>query len=76
MLSSPIMKLYFKEEINMKKFSFGLLGLCVLIGSYFGSTFGIAIAFCAFMVIEGAFEEFRKGQIRKANEEKEVRQNA
>ena len=74
--SPPIMKLYLKEEITMKKFSFGLLGLCVLVGSHFGSVYGIAIAFCAFMVVDGLFEELRKGQARKANEEKEVKQNA
>jgi len=65
-----------KEEICMKKFSFGLLGLCVLVGSHFGSMMGIAIAICAFMAIDGLFEEFRKNQTRKANEKEEVKQNA
>ena len=61
----------------MKKFSFGLLGLCVLVGSYFGSVMGIAIAICAFMVIDGLFEEVTKRKnSEKDIEKKEVKQHA
>ena len=41
----------------MKKFEFGLFALCALIGGYYGSLFGIAIAICAFMTIDGLVEE-------------------
>ena len=44
----------------MKKFEFGLLALCVLIGGYFGSMFGIAIAVCAFMTLDGLADEIIK----------------
>jgi uncharacterized membrane protein len=70
------MKYILKEEIGMKKFEFGLLTLCVLVGGYFGSVMGIAIAMAVYMVVSGLFEELRKNQVRKANEEKEVKQNA
>lgn len=50
----------------MKKFEFGLFALCVLIGGYLGSMFGIAIAICAFMTIDGLVEELLKqSKIRK-----------
>ena len=41
----------------MKKIELGLFALCVLVGSYFGSVFGIAVAICAFMTIDGLIEE-------------------
>ena len=50
----------------MKKFEFGLFALCALIGGYVGSLFGVAIAICAFMTIDGLFEElFRHSQTKK-----------
>jgi hypothetical protein len=42
----------------MKKFEFGLFALCVLAGNYFGSLFGMAIAICVFMAVDGLIEEF------------------
>jgi len=50
----------------MKKFEFGLFALCTLVGGYFGSLFGIAIAICAFMTIDGLVEEFI-GKARNKN---------
>ena len=44
----------------MKKFEFGLFAMCVLVGGYVGSLFGIAIAICAFMTVDGLVEEIRK----------------
>ena len=44
----------------MKKIELGLFALCVLVGSYFGSMFGIAIAICAFMTVDGLIEEIIK----------------
>lgn len=44
----------------MKKFEFGLFAMCVLVGSYFGSLFGIAVAVCAFMTVDGLVEEVVK----------------
>ena len=44
----------------MKRFEFGLLALCLLLGNYFGSMFGIAIAVCGFMIADGLLEEFVK----------------
>ena len=44
----------------MKKIELGLFALCVLVGSYFGSMFGIAIAVCAFMTLDGLFDEIIK----------------
>lgn len=49
----------------MKKIELGLFALCVLVGSYFGSIFGIAVAICAFMTIDGLIEEIIKNP-RKA----------
>ena len=60
----------------MKKFEFGLLTLCVLVGGYFGSVMGIAIAMAAYMVVSGLFEELRKNRTQKENGKKEVEQNA
>lgn len=42
----------------MKKFEFGLFALCALAGGYFGSLFGMAIAICVFMAVDGLIEEF------------------
>lgn len=44
----------------MKKFEFGLFALCVLIGGQLGSMFGIAVAICAFMTLDGIVEEVLK----------------
>lgn len=58
----------------MKKFEFGLFALCALIGGYFGSIFGIAIAVCAFMTLDGFIEEFigksrnKNVQLRKGDD--------
>ena len=41
----------------MKKFSFGLFGLAVLLGNQLGSMFGVAIALCVWMVADGLIEE-------------------
>lgn len=46
----------------MKKFSFGLLALCVLIGGYFGSIFGVALAICVCLTLDGLIEELQKGK--------------
>lgn len=51
----------------MKKFEFGLFALCVLAGGYYGSMFGIAIAICVFMTIDGLVDELVK-RPRKKNE--------
>ena len=59
----------------MKKLEFGLLILCVLVGSYFGSIFGIAIAFAVYMVITGVIEETSK-QRRENNDKKGGKVNA
>lgn len=57
----------------MKKIELGLFALCVLVGSYFGSMFGIAIAICAFMTIDGLIEEFIKKPRKGKREETEVK---
>jgi hypothetical protein len=67
------MRTYFKEELKMKKIELGLFALCVLVGSYFGSMFGIAIAVCAFMTIDGLIEEFIKKPRKGKREETEVK---
>lgn len=41
----------------MRKFECGLLALCMLIGSYVGSMFGIGIAICTYMILSGLIEE-------------------
>ena len=41
----------------MKKFSFGLFGLVVLLGNQLGSMFGVAIALCVWMIVDGLMEE-------------------
>lgn len=43
----------------MKKLSFGLFGLSLIIGNHFGSMLGIAVAICVFMIIDGLIEEIR-----------------
>ena len=58
----------------MKKFEFGMFALCVLIGSYFGSLFGIAVAVCAFMTVDGLVEEVVKNSKKKEKvERKEIK---
>ena len=49
----------------MKKFEFGLFALCALVGGYVGSLFGIAVAVCIFMTVDGLVEEFIKNSKAK-----------
>ena len=49
----------------MKKFSFGILALCVLIGGYFGSIFGVAIAIGVCLTLDGLVEELQKNKSSK-----------
>ena len=51
----------------MRKFSFGLFGLLILLGNQLGSMFGIAIALCVWMIVDGLIEE---GQKRLKNKPK------
>jgi hypothetical protein len=44
----------------MRKFSFGAFGLFILLGNQLGSMFGIAIAICVWMILDGLIEEFQK----------------
>ena len=63
----------------MKKNEFGLLALCVLIGSKIGSIYGTAIAICGYMAITGVIEELTQYKKRKKLVEfgkKEDRKNA
>ncbi len=60
----------------MKKFEFGMFALCVLIGGYFGSVFGTAIAIAVCMTVSGIVEELRKDKSPKVNEKKEVKAHA
>lgn len=55
----------------MRKFSFGLFGLLVLLGGQLGSMFGMAVAICIFMILDGLIEEIQKRQkaIKKKKEE-------
>lgn len=55
----------------MKKFEFGLFALCALVGGYFGSLFGIAIAICAFMTVDGLIEEIKHPRGKREIEKKE-----
>ena len=58
----------------MKKFEFGLFAMCVLVGSYYGSLFGVAVAVCAFMAVDGLVEEIVKNSKAKNKiAEKEVK---
>ena len=57
----------------MNKLSFGLFGLLVLLGNQLGSMFGMAVAICIFMIVDGLLEELRKRPrkvILKKKEEK------
>jgi hypothetical protein len=54
----------------MKKFEFGLFALCVLVGGYIGSLFGMAVAVCAFMTVDGLIDEFIKRNRQKHKDEK------
>ena len=56
----------------MKKFEFGLFALCVLVGNYFGSLFGIAVAICVFMTVDGLIEEIiKQNHLKNKSEKKE-----
>lgn len=55
----------------MKKFSFGLFVLVLLIANQLGSMLGVAIALCIWMMADGLVEEFVKHQKNKPNK-KEV----
>ncbi len=57
----------------MKKLSFGLFGLFVLLGDQLGSTFGMAVAICSWMVLDGLIDEIRtrpKKNIKTKKEDK------
>ena len=41
----------------MRKFTIGLFGLAILLGNQLGSMFGIAVAICIFMMLDGILEE-------------------
>lgn len=63
----------------MKKFEIGLFALCVLVGNYYGSMFGMAVAVCVFMTIDGLIEEIGKNfrsKIKTKNLNKEEKVNA
>lgn len=52
----------------MKKFSFGLFGLAMLLGNQLGSMLGMAIALCVWMVVDGLIEEIQKNRQNKIQE--------
>lgn len=49
----------------MKKFSFGIMALAVLIGGYFGSIFGVAIAIGICLTLDGLVEELQRNKSTK-----------
>ena len=55
----------------MRKLSFGLFGLFVLLGDQLGSTFGMAVAICSWMVLDGVIEEIRKTPRKNIKTKKE-----
>ena len=59
------MKYYILKEDFMKKFSFGLFVLVLLIANQLGSMLGVAIALCVWMMTDGLIEEFVKRQKNK-----------
>ena len=57
----------------MRKFEFGLMALCVLVGCYYGSLFGMAVAICVCMIVAGLVEmAMTKLRQRYNNRKKEV----
>ena len=61
----------------MKKFEFGLFALCVLAGNYYGSMFGMAVAVCVFMTVDGLLEEVMKNlRTKTKSSKKEDKVNA
>ena len=44
---------------------FGLFGLCILLGNHFGSTFGMAVAICIFMILSGVLDAYQKRTPKK-----------
>ncbi|MDX9917303.1 MAG: hypothetical protein RBT15_04730 [Gudongella sp.] len=56
----------------MKKFSFGLFGLAMLLGNQLGSMLGVAIALCVWMIVDGLIEEVQKHKKNKTGK-KEVK---
>ena len=55
----------------MNKLSFGLFGLLVLLGNQLGSMFGMAVAICIFMIVDGLLEELRKRPRKVITKKKE-----
>lgn len=54
----------------MRKLSFGLFGLSVLLGQQLGSIFGMTVAICIFMIVDGGIEEAqRRNRKNKKKEE-------
>lgn len=53
----------------MRKFSFGLFGLFMLLGNQLGSMMGIAIALCVWMIVDGLIEEAQKRLKSKSKKE-------
>lgn len=55
----------------MNKLSFGLFGLFILLGNQLGSGFGIALAICIWMILDGMIDTLRKSK-RNMEKKKEV----
>lgn len=65
------MKTYILGGRQMRKFSFGLFGLLVVLGNRLGSIFGMAIAICTFMIVDGLIEEIQKRPRKTITKKKE-----
>lgn len=66
------MRTYIKGGVFMNRMAFGMFGLCMLVGNYFGSNLGTAVAVCVFMVASGAIDEMkRRRQYQDVSKKKE-----
>ena len=52
---------------------YGLLVLLIQVGNKLGSDFGMGVAFCVFMIIEGLIEEFKKKPRKNITKKEEVK---
>ena len=53
----------------MRRSTLGLFGLLVLLGNQLGSSFGMAVAVCVFIILDGIIEEIQKRPFKKIKKE-------
>ena len=53
--------------------NYGLLVLVILVGNKLGSDFGMGVAFCMFLIIEGSITRLKKRSVKSIVKKEEVK---